>query len=243
MKRKYKNPPIIEAVFECRFPTNTDWDLTIPGLLYRSLKDEFPRREKRTIQGIEIQFSPDPMKPNINFEVLAVFRSEDRSRFVQVGQNVITVNIIKPYPNWEIFSPMISNTLASLGELIQIETVERAGLRYINKFEISKEQISLKDYFKFGMNKGDNMPESLIEFIVGGLFLIPETNDSCRIQLASGSNDHGIVLDLDYFTSNKEKLKFDDINSWVDHAHSKIIEFFEDSITDKSREFLGVIND
>ncbi|MGQ0654564.1 MAG: TIGR04255 family protein [Betaproteobacteria bacterium] len=44
MPKKYKNPPIIEAICEFRFSETSPWDLTIPGLIYELVKDKFPKR-------------------------------------------------------------------------------------------------------------------------------------------------------------------------------------------------------
>lgn len=52
MGKKYKNPPIVEVVCEFRLSDDTLWDLTIPGLLYEKLKDEFLHREQRLFQEV-----------------------------------------------------------------------------------------------------------------------------------------------------------------------------------------------
>jgi uncharacterized protein (TIGR04255 family) len=44
MPKKYEKPPIIEAVCEFRFSGKSKWDLTIPGLIYDSVKDEYPQK-------------------------------------------------------------------------------------------------------------------------------------------------------------------------------------------------------
>ena len=56
MGRRYKNPPIVEALCEFEFISSQPWDLTIPGLIYEKVKDEFP--DKRQQIGIGVQFKP-----------------------------------------------------------------------------------------------------------------------------------------------------------------------------------------
>lgn len=37
-RRKYKNPPIVEALCEFRFVPSDEWNLTVPGLIFQELK-------------------------------------------------------------------------------------------------------------------------------------------------------------------------------------------------------------
>ncbi|MGC8838175.1 MAG: hypothetical protein ACP5UM_07135 [Anaerolineae bacterium] len=41
MGRKYKDPPLMEAVCEFRLAADSPWDLTIPGLIYEKLYAAF----------------------------------------------------------------------------------------------------------------------------------------------------------------------------------------------------------
>ena len=54
MSRRYKNSPIIEAICEFQFEENSEWDLTIPGLVYDRVQNEFPirRHAARVTMGI-----------------------------------------------------------------------------------------------------------------------------------------------------------------------------------------------
>ena len=44
MSIQYNNPPIREVVCEFRFEEGSPWDLSVPGLIYSKMADEFPRR-------------------------------------------------------------------------------------------------------------------------------------------------------------------------------------------------------
>jgi len=58
MGRKYANPSIVEAVCEFRLSPDTPWDLTVPGLVYEKVRSEFPHREQRLFQEVEIAQGP-----------------------------------------------------------------------------------------------------------------------------------------------------------------------------------------
>ena len=40
-RRRYRNPPIEEALCEFRFKPGRDWDLTIPGKLQAAIGEEY----------------------------------------------------------------------------------------------------------------------------------------------------------------------------------------------------------
>jgi len=48
MKRKYKKPPIVEALCEFQFIPQEPYNLTIPGLFYDKIKEEFPIRQEQS---------------------------------------------------------------------------------------------------------------------------------------------------------------------------------------------------
>jgi uncharacterized protein (TIGR04255 family) len=41
MGRKYRSPPLVEALCEFRLTPDTPWDMTIPGLFYETVKHAF----------------------------------------------------------------------------------------------------------------------------------------------------------------------------------------------------------
>lgn len=42
--KRYKNPPVIEALRELQFESTVSWDLAIPGMIYDQAKQDFPKR-------------------------------------------------------------------------------------------------------------------------------------------------------------------------------------------------------
>ena len=59
VSRQYPNPPVIEAVCEFRLPPDSEWDLTVPGLVYEHIRDQVPTEgTERSVQGIELERTP-----------------------------------------------------------------------------------------------------------------------------------------------------------------------------------------
>ena len=98
--RRYKNPPIEEALCEFRFAPGPDWDPTVPGKLQTVLGDEYSGkpREQRAVQvGLHVQKG----KPaNLQYdEGLAKVQliTEQGTRMVGVGPDVLSVHMLRPY--------------------------------------------------------------------------------------------------------------------------------------------------
>ena len=101
MGRKYKSPPLVEAVCEFRLTPDTPWDLTIPGLFYERVKGTFAQREQRMVQKVELTQGPQGLQQQIHTSERIVLFTEDKKMLVQLGPRLLVVNVLKPYPTWQ----------------------------------------------------------------------------------------------------------------------------------------------
>ena len=150
MGRKYANPPLIEAACELKLPPDSKWDLTIPGMIYEKVKNDFPNRETRLAQEIEFVQTPQGMGQRLNVDQRAFFISQDGkvlspNRVSSFGRRVA----LKPYPTWNGFKPKIEEVYAALGDIVKPKGLQRIGLRYINRIEVPSKSFRLDKYFEF----------------------------------------------------------------------------------------------
>lgn len=246
MGKTYPNPPIVEAVCEFRFAESTSWDLTLPGLLYASIRDAFPIRERRVVQQVSSKKSDDGIIQDLIINEFAVFFAPERTFFVQVGDHVLSINALNPYPSWSRFEPSIEHVFNEFSKLLQSCEISRIGLRYINRINIplSQPELSIFDYFKYGPEIGDVLPETVDEFSTAIKIKANEGNDSCRIRFLSAHSDSpntkSFLLDLDYALENPSIVQStQDTLNWVHQAHTQIETFFEGCITDNLRQLFG----
>ncbi len=122
MGKKYKDPPLVEALCEFQFISEPSWDLTVPGLIYERVKENFPDKHQQI--GISMQFRPteegveqkvEPNPPRIQF-----YKS-DKTALIQVAQDLFVINQLKPYPTWGNFKPMIINGFNVLRLKLQVQ--------------------------------------------------------------------------------------------------------------------------
>lgn len=238
MNRRYRQPPVVEAVCQFVLSPDTPWDVTIPGLFYEKLKDDFPHRETRVFRGVGVRVPSDQEQPAffLGEEPVLVLSSESRTMLVQLGPRILTVNALKPYPSWAIFRSRIEQAWSNLRTVVQVEGLEFVGLRYINQVKISEFPQDLEDCFEIRPNFGPLPATQILAFIAGGLISLNEGRDRCRVQLNNTLEDPKTVfLDIEYSLAQPKALALEQITDWMEEAHNKIVEIFEGTITDRLR--------
>jgi uncharacterized protein (TIGR04255 family) len=239
MSKQYIKPPVIEAVCEFRFSPDTKWDLTTPGLVYEKLQDQFPHKEQHVISEIEINQEAKGIKQQVRTSERIWFLTENRNLFLQVGAHFLAINCLAPYPTWNTFKPEIERALETIGSVVDIQGLERIGLRYVNKIEIAGLTVDLEEYFDFWPHLGRGLPQTMQSFVTGCVFIYSDGRDACKLQFTSAvpesSPANAFLLDLDYFTAQPRTVLPQDALSWVNNAHQNAETVFEGCITDKLR--------
>ncbi len=238
MDRRYRKPPIIEAICEFRLTQDTPWDLTVPGLFYEKVRREFPHREQRMVQDVELTREPQGLQQRIQTTERVLLFSPDRKMLIQLGPRLLVINALKPYPTWPKFKPRIESAWDALQGVVEVRGLERIGLRYINRVELPNTEVKLDVYFEFYPFIGDRLPKQMASFIMGVEFPYAEDRDRCRVQLvpAAGTDTgHAVILDIDYFLARPRGVEVSEVLNWVEEAHLRVRNIFEGCITDHLR--------
>jgi len=240
MGRRYKNPPLIEALCEFRFDPGSPWDLAVPGLVYEKVQSEFGKRRLVQVFEASIAGGPDGVEQQVKTTDRMQFLREDEKALVQVDRHLLTVNHLKPYPTWQEFLPLIRQGFHAYLEVANPKGLQRIGLRYINRIEIPGQRIELEDYLEFRPFIGPNLPQDFGSFIVGIQVPYENSRNILRLQLASAAVQApdvvAVVLDLDYFLAQAGQMASDNVFEWVELAHTRVEEVFEACITDRLRQ-------
>lgn len=240
MGRKYKNPPIIEAICEFRFEPGQPWDLTIPGMLYEKMRTHFPLRRQASAFQFSIGTKPEDSEAHVEPAGRMQFFREDEKALVQVARDLLVVNHLKPYPTWQEFLPLANQALDAYRHVANPKGLRRIGLRYINRVEIPGPRMELEHHFHFRPFLGPDLPENFASFIVGIEIPYEDSRDRLRVQLSTAAaqmpDTVSIVLDLDYFLSKPGEAPLETALDWLDIAHGRLEAIFEACITDRLRE-------
>lgn len=241
MGKKYKNPPVVEALCEFQFIQSAPWDLTIPGLIYERIKEDFP--EKIQHSGMVFQMFPTEkgIEPKIELVPTRIqFSNEEKTAFVQLAPDLFVVNQLKPYPGWDNLNLLIRKNFKTYIEIAKPKGLKRIGLRYINVFEFTSQNLKSEEYFNYYPSIPKNMTNLLNSFLIKTEFLYNNKKENLTLQLGSiipsKPDVSSIVLDIEYATISTEHVTFNNIEEWIEKAHEEIEVSFETVIKDNIRE-------
>jgi uncharacterized protein (TIGR04255 family) len=247
MKKRYKNSPLIEATCEFQFEQDAPWNPNIEGLISEKLHATFPKWHQVAQINTFISATPEITEPLSEASHLIQFLRNDEQAIIQIGPHTLAVSHLKPYPSWSEFLALIDGTLKTYREVANPKRLDSIRLHYINRIEIIGEDIRLGDYFEFSPFVGKRMPQSFGAFIVGIQVPYENERDILRLQSRNISIEQPnlavIILELSYVLMKPGEVALDDINGWLNMAHSRIEESFEACITDQLRNIFEEVTE
>ena len=248
-RRRYKNPPIEEALCEFRFRPNQDWDLTIPGKLHVELGNEYSGKPQEQ-KVVNVTLNSQEGRPSkLSYEegfAKTQLVTEDGKRQVGVGKDVLSVHTLRPYQDplfpeqsgWDEFRPRIEKTLDAYWKVMQPKGVNRVGIRYINKIVIPQRRVKVESYLKCALPEVSGLPDLLSNFMSRVEY---QYGDGVRLVLSQGATDApeahvGFLLDLDVIWETTEWVDRDEALAKVGDLRNRERIAFEKVITDTARE-------
>lgn len=232
MNNQFKKAPVIEAVFEIRFPAE---------LSIECRRDEYYEKIRQKYPNVSVPVidSPEP-----NALRAYKFETEDKTKLIQFSINRFSFHS----RNYKTFSEFNSETLKYI-ELFcnhyQISQLNRTGLRYINHIPIEMEQdvILLSKYLKFGYNLPNTIQENLELFHT--VILTKIEDGKLRILIASQEKlgplgKKAIVLDFDFFFEGD--LFVQNLQDYLEKSHMYTKRTFESLMSDEYMSNLKEVN-
>jgi uncharacterized protein (TIGR04255 family) len=242
MSTIYENPPIVEAICEFRFEPGQPWDLTVPGLAYAKLKGEFPKR--RGVPGFQVEWlrgsGPTETAQGLASQIARIqFLREDEKALVQVADNFLAINHLKPYPAWQVFREMISRGLEAYREVAIPKGFKRIGLRYINRIAVPEERVEIEDFLVAVPKIPAVLPQVFAAWAQRVEVPFEDANGVLALQSGSVKGEEAaqaFLLDLDFTSLKPQEVTLDKAMDWVERAHELVENAFEACITPRARE-------
>ena len=239
MGKKYKNPPVVEAVCEFRFEPSGRWDLTVPGLVYEKLKGAFPKRRAAKLLEASVEVGQQGVEQKLTTMEGMEFLRDDEKAFVRVAQDMLSVHQLRPYPAWPQFVPLIRQGFEAFCEVAKPNGLHRIGLRYVNRIEIPTASVELEEYFHFHPSVGPDLPQEYGRFLVAIEIAYDGQRDMLRLQAigppVAPATSVVAILDLDYFLAQPGGIRLNEVFEWLQTAHTRVEVVFEGCITDRLR--------
>lgn len=237
MSRKYATPPVVEALCEVSF-LGGRWDSTVPGAFFERVRSRYPHKEDHVRSPVDFLVEGAAATTRVHPpQQIVRFCSEDRSRIVQVGRDLLVVNQLRPYPHFEQWCPVVAEMMGHYEELVQPGAIGKLVLRYLNHVEVPDAGPDLASWFRLYPQVPDEIGRT--ESFMLRLEIRPQLPGH-RLVLTLGSAEttspatRGVLLDLyDEVTGTQPSMR--DVPRLLDEAHRNIEAAFENTITDQLR--------
>lgn len=240
MPRTYRKPPLVEAACELRFKSDTAWDWTIPGIIYEQIRGDFP--EKRQQSGFEVNIAPGataliPIQAPQNSVNRMQFVKQDGSAMVQLGPNLVAVNLLPPYPSWREFKRLILQQLQTYRRVANPQGFARIGLRYINRV-ILPIRVELKEYFRALPQTPDELPQLWSAFAMS--VNVAYTGPPATLRMVVGNvppdrpEIYPVLLDIDLYHEGENLPSLEEIEAWLETAHERVELAFDTAVTERT---------
>lgn len=227
---KWKNSPLKEVVFDLRFKPVSDYSLFAGGI-FNDIQSYFPNNLKINLPSL-------PEQILISGQVRHRFSSKDNSSFFQTGNDTISINVVE-YNGFDEFSNLVRISLENAFKHIDISSINRMSLRYINKFKAEENIFSVLNIEPpfSDFNSSENMYFSLKDVTrVSDELYLSKSILSQSSQLG-GPND--IFFDLTVFyeiPSSFNSLSHQYIIDWIHKSHKLIWTKFDSLVSDLEKE-------
>jgi uncharacterized protein (TIGR04255 family) len=233
-REQLSKPPLIEAIFEVRAACQTSPNL-IPGAISERLKHRFPIAES----GAGLVFNTDGAQ--VGF--MERFLNAERTRLVQCGPELFTVNVLGDYGEFPAFASMINESLGAFYAVARPTKLKRLGVRYINFLPAESITAAGDKPLQIAATFPSDVLPSRHDVALRSLFEFPKQNGKLALAV---SNPHelpdgrrGCLLDLDFFVENPTFLAIDDCLPWAKQAHDVIYDAFRSVLTAEMYKQLG----
>jgi uncharacterized protein (TIGR04255 family) len=155
----YPKPTIVQVTCEIAFASDVEIKLSA-GTLYPIFSREFPEIQPIGNLALVLISQPAvlPEPPQSQNAVAFRFATPDGKRFVQLSKTNFVYQTNEPYLGWKDFNGKLMQYWSAYATVTKPTTIEKIGLRYINRIIKSKANAHVSDWFK----QTPDLPAALI---------------------------------------------------------------------------------
>ncbi len=217
----YKNAPLVETVFEIRFPGEPAIECN---------RDKFYDRVRKVYSKVLV---PKSFESKVQALEPYRFEREDGTIGIMLAINKIAIYCRK-YMGFKPFKEETIRILSIFGELFKVQKLNRTGLRYINiiPFTREKDVIPIENYLNIKIGLPQSIPTNFKNL---NIIFVSQTEGgsiTTRIEpaISPDKTQEVIILDFDY--AKEENLTFGSVDKYLDESHQHTKYLFEELIAD-----------
>jgi uncharacterized protein (TIGR04255 family) len=239
-RRPYANAPITEAIIDLRVELPAGTRLPELEYVHKRIKDDYPTKIERKLAtgSIEVglRVSATAQAEQIGF----AFTSADKKQTALSLLSGFTFGRQKPYESWDPFRDEARRVWGFYRAIAKPTKVTRLAIRNINRIDIPKAYVELKDYFRTSPEISPDLPQQMDSFFMQAQLSFPDLDSIAIINQTaippSVSQTVSIILDIDLQRGQNVPQDEDAIWACFEELRTKKDEIFEACITDASRE-------
>lgn len=239
---KYNNSPLVEVVFQLRFPTILSINSEAPSSFQDLIRSDFPYFTERFEPGNEVSIEPDGrFQIRMNDIKNYSFVSKDSKYKVNLTSSFISLSTLE-YTQWEEFFAHIQTIVPIFEKVYAPSFYIRTGLRYVDVFTRSKVSLEgcpwneLLEPNILGILSPE-IEEGSSRYVQEAEFANPDnTRTQTHFELVHVNNEDELsfLFDCDYYTNNI--VECGEVFDVANQLHTNSSMFICKSITKKLHE-------
>lgn len=238
---RYNKSPLVEVVFQLRFPTILSINASQPVDFQEKIRKDYPYFEEILEEQNELNIQPAEMKAHLR-RIAGIknyaFVSTDRTFKINLTASFIAFSTMA-YTQWEDFSAEIKKLLALFEETYHPAFYTRIGLRYVDIITKSRWELEDRAWHELikphvlgvvtpDREEGTSSFISESEYAEVGSEYIQKSH--IEFVHVNDSKEISLLIDCDYFTNRETMLS----ETWVkaECLHKNSNSFIANAITE-----------
>ncbi|MBI4455610.1 MAG: TIGR04255 family protein [Acidobacteria bacterium] len=223
----YPKAPLLETVFEIRFPGEPAVECHRDEL-FESVRNEFPR-------VLVPKFVPDQFPALQPYH----FQSGDGKKSLMVALNRFAFST-KQYDGFNSFKAEVLRHMTTFAKQFRISKLNRTGLRYINMIPYTRESdlVPIGRYFRLRIEFPGVAKTTTSNMSLGCVIPTEKGSLTVRLDCATSQDKAQEVFVLDFDYAKEEDLTSSDLEKYLEESHTYTKEFFETIISDEYRKVI-----
>lgn len=196
---KLGKEPLIDAVFELRFSSNTAASNILPGALFALLVQDGQGVSVEKLPLSQIPESVRRADPNLQFAPVVKLNWQCYALLISDGSIGVSCNM--PYPGWLAFREAISKVVAAVAKVGIINSLDRYSAKYVDIVpipDIQSQVQGLNLQLRIGGHELKSEVASVRIEVPRGAFLhLVSIQTGALVEIAGRPRIEGVVVDVD----------------------------------------------
>jgi uncharacterized protein (TIGR04255 family) len=235
----YGKNPLIEVVFQVRFPRFLTIETEPPSEFQKLLISDFPIYEQRKV--FQFTVSSGPTDRSETHGIIHAFLTPDRIHTIMLASDSLAVSCAR-YERWENFVKLISRMLTAFHQTYRLPIFTRVGLRYVDV--INRENLGLADRAWKELLQphiaGDFLGSSFSEdaFLAKTTVVTMQLTDSDQLLFRHGlvtqteTKKIAYLIDSDFYNEEQRNAELDATLAVANRLHTNSGRLFKWCISD-----------